>query len=556
MNNKQTHTEIIRNYHKKSMHSANRFAPGPPYLDWSTQPNPFRFYEGAKQIPLQIAADNLKTVHGDLYRKRTAHPLDFTAISVLFELSLGLSAWKSYDGESWALRCNPSSGNLHPTEGYLIVPDINRPSTSSESEPIGGVYHYVSPDHCLEERFRPEKIQRQQWNSAFPGTSFLIGLTSIHWREAWKYGLRALRYCELDTGHAAMAFRYGAAALGWQVRVLSAPGDEDISQLLGLTPCRAEIPEPEHPDLLLAVTIDDAENQSNMMPCIDSLLLLTKNGLWHGKPNPLSPDHMLHWPEIDTGANACCKPRVIESCPEVVSLSAFAIHSSKLKAATLIRQRRSAQAFDGTTALSLPAFFQILAACLPRQNQPPWDLMPFKPAIHPILMVHRVVGLKPGLYGLPRRDGILETLKKECDKTFLWSRVPEAPIYLPFYLLQEGNFQREAQAISCGQEIAADGVFSLGMIAEYAAGLEIGPWGYRQLFWEAGMLGQTLYLEAESRGVRGTGIGCFFDDGFHSLLGLKDDLFQSLYHFTVGCPVTDMRLQTHPPYAHLGAREA
>ena len=45
-----------------------------------------------------------------------------TSIAILFELSLGLSAWKEHRGNRWALRCNPSSGNLHPTEGYAILP--------------------------------------------------------------------------------------------------------------------------------------------------------------------------------------------------------------------------------------------------------------------------------------------------------------------------------------------------------------------------------------------------------------------------------------------------
>ncbi|MFW5853769.1 MAG: nitroreductase, partial [Thermodesulfobacteriota bacterium] len=56
---------------------------------------------------------------------------------------------------------------------------------------------------------------------------------------------------------------------------------------------------------------------------------------------------------------------------------------------------------------------------------------------------------------------------------------------------------------------------------------------------------------AEAHGVRGTGIGCFFDDPVHELLGLKDSTFQSLYHFTVGDPVEDERLSTYPPYHHL-----
>ena len=65
------------------------------------------------------------------------------------------------------------------------------------------------------------------------------------------------------------------------------------------------------------------------------------------------------------------------------------------------------------------------------------------------------------------------------------------------------------------------------------------------------MLGQILYLEAEAAGVRGTGIGCFFDDAVHGVLGLKDNSWQSLYHFTVGTPLDDGRLQSLPAYGHL-----
>jgi hypothetical protein len=50
---------------------------------------------------------------------------------------------------------------------------------------------------------------------------------------------------------------------------------------------------------------------------------------------------------------------------------------------------------------------------------------------------------------------------------------------------------------------------------------------YRHLFWETGMIGQVLYLEAEAQGVSATGIGSFFDDPVHELMGLPDDAFQS-----------------------------
>ena len=62
------------------------------------------------------------------------------------------------------------------------------------------------------------------------------------------------------------------------------------------------------------------------------------------------------------------------------------------------------------------------------------------------------------------------------------------------------------------------------------------------------MIGQVLYLEAEAAGLRGTGIGCYFDDAMHELLGLRDDFCQDLYHFTVGGPVEDRRITTLPAY--------
>ncbi len=89
------------------------------------------------------------------------------------------------------------------------------------------------------------------------------------------------------------------------------------------------------------------------------------------------------------------------------------------------------------------------------------------------------------------------------------------------------------------------------MLAEFDTALAGGAWHYRELFWEAGVIGQVLYLEAEAAGLRGTGIGCYFDDAGHHLLGLTDTRFRDLYHFTVGSPVEDTRLRTLAPYAHL-----
>ena len=105
-----------------------------------------------------------------------------------------------------------------------------------------------------------------------------------------------------------------------------------------------------------------------------------------------------------------------------------------------------------------------------------------------------------------------------------------------------------ATQVSCRQEIAGDGAFA-GMLAEYQARLVAhGPSFYRRMFWEAGAIGQVLYLEAEVA-MRATGIGCFFSMTRCTRLGFRDLAFQSLYHFTIGGPVDDPRLTTLPPTA-------
>ena len=75
---------------------------------------------------------------------------------------------------------------------------------------------------------------RARWRGCCPGAPSCVGLASIHWREAWKYGERAFRYCQHDVGHALGAVRYAAAVLGWSARLLDTPGDDDVSALLGL----------------------------------------------------------------------------------------------------------------------------------------------------------------------------------------------------------------------------------------------------------------------------------------------------------------------------------
>jgi hypothetical protein len=215
----------------------------------------------------------------------------------------------------------------------------------------------------------------------------------------------------------------------------------------------------------------------------------------------------------------------------------------------LFIQRRSAQAFDGVTSITARTFYRMLDMTLPRAGVAPWDSLPWQPRIHLVLFVHRVQGLRPGLYAFVRhRDGEASMREALRRPEFQWRAVEGCPGQLSLYSLVFADTRQVAGTLSCHQAIASDSAFSLGMLAQFDDPLRQGPWVYRQLFWEAGVLGQVLYLEAEAAGVQGTGIGCYFDDNFHELLGIENRSLQSLYHFTVGGAVVDRRLMTLPPY--------
>ena len=205
---------------------------------------------------------------------------------------------------------------------------------------------------------------------------------------------------------------------------------------------------------------------------------------------------------------------------------------------------------DGETVIDRAVFFGILHR-LQSTTSLPFECLPWIPNVSLFLFVHRVKDLASGLYVLVRHETHAAPLRQSISSDFLWKKPQGSSEGLRFYLLAPLDVKQMAKVISCHQDIAADGAFSLGMLARFDDVNDKGAYFYPRLFWETGLVGQVLYLEAEAAGLRSTGIGCFFDDAMHEVLGITDQSWQSLYHFTVGGPRDDTRLQTHPAYAHL-----
>ena len=139
--------------------------------------------------------------------------------------------------------------------------------------------------------------------------------------------------------------------------------------------------------------------------------------------------------------------------------------------------------------------------------------------VHFYLYVHRVEGLEPGVYRFWPEHAELERIKA-------------------------GDQRLVAAALSLGQELAGNACVAFSMIGDFeGASSRYGDRGYRYVHFEAGAIGQRMYLAAEALGLRATGIGAFFDEEVNRYLGLSPELGQVVYHFAIGYPVADPRLE-------------
>ncbi|WP_207884608.1 nitroreductase family protein [Pseudomonas sp. 30_B] len=521
--------EGVRAYHELSSHRPERFAPGPGQLDWATQPAPFRRYADTRLIELLHRPQEESPGYDEAFAGPIGRPapLNLHSVSQLLYDSLAISAWKEAGGNRWALRVNPSSGNLHPTEAYLLLPP-------GAVDNVALLAHYSADEHVLEVRAELPAPLAEQLNDALPSGGFLLSLASIPWREAWKYGERAYRYCNHDLGHALACLGIAAAIQGWEVRLLRGVAEARLDALIGLD--RDGFSEHEFADALLWI----GPAQSDEFPLPNELIKGLAELPLAGTPNRLSRDYR-HWPELER-VHQLCRAPALPARDWSTRKTEAAVDNPGLPLRPILHRRRSAQSMDGRSGIHAELLYAWLRRLLPERSPVPFACTGEPARIDLLLFVHRVQDLAPGLYWLGRSGRAPGGLRED----FQWQPVRESG--LPLYRLLEGDARGLSAFLSCGQDIASDGCVAFAMLADLDAALAEGAWTYPRLYWETGQVGQMLYLEAEAAGLSGTGIGCYFDPALDELLGGGPDCPVSLYHFTIGRAVWDERLTSLPAY--------
>jgi SagB-type dehydrogenase family enzyme len=499
-----------RDYHEATKHSVESLMRSRRVLDWANMPDPFRHYEGvpvldlpadppAPQIP---ALELLQDVSG-------ASPVgDGPAfLSKLLFHSAAISASKRVPstGDAYALRVNPSSGNLHPTEFHFVTRNLKQWPD--------GIYHYDPSRHMAEQCGRGTFETRLAGGPA----PIVFILTTIAWREAWKYGERAYRYCLLDIGHAWQALVLCARAIGCEAFGVGAFVDDEVTQL-----CRPN--QDEWPMLMISL-------HGESIPVREAE---TGKTVWLGGVANLLSKETIAQPLIDsihfatklTGSESD-GPLSAEPAPTGSGETALPPPASATRTfGEVARKRRSAlDFFGGAHSISLAQLSAILRSGAQRLST---DFAGTR-FIQLYLYAHRVDGLQPGVYRFWAKCDELEQVKI-------------------------GDQRAAAAALSLGQDLAGNACVAFSMVGdlEGAAGI-YGDRGYRYVHFEAGAIGHRLYVAAEALGLGATGIGAFYDDEVHRHLNLTPKQGQVVYHFAIGYPIPDPRIPaSRDPQESLG----
>jgi SagB-type dehydrogenase family enzyme len=488
-----------REYHEATKHSVESLRRARHVLDWANMPDPFRHYEGVPvlDLPADPPAPEMPALDVLLGTSGTTPVGDGpTLLSQLLFYSAAISASKRVPstGCKYALRVNPSSGNLHPTEFHFLTRGL-------KGWP-DGLYHYDPSRHMAEQRGCGDFEMKLASGSA----PIVFVLTSIVWREAWKYGERAYRYCLHDIGHAWQALALSARAIGCDSFAVGHFADDEVAQL-----CRPNID--EWPMLIVSL-------HGKSIPLREAD---TGKTVWFGgQANQLSREMIAH-PLIDSIHFATKRSSSSGGTPTAESAPTGSgeinlpppASSSTRGFGEVARMRRSALDFlGGKQSMSLAQLSAILAVTA----QPLSADFAGTRFIQLSLYPHRVDGLQPGVYRFWPERAELEQIKS-------------------------GDQRVAAAGLSLGQNLAGNACVTFSMIGDLErAARTYGDRGYRYVHFEAGAIGHRLYLAAEAFGLGATGIGAFYDDEVHRHLNLVPNQGQVVYHFAIGYPVPDPRV--------------
>jgi putative peptide maturation dehydrogenase len=207
---------------------------------------PAHFYKppnilGGQDLPLVHHSGSLYDV---LTRRKTTRAFNAHRPMTIEQLALVLyyvwgchGYWRVFEGHLGLKKTSPSGGDLHPTEVYPIIRNVEGVAP--------GVYHYDVEHHRLD-LLRPlDREEVPLWIDEFAsGQSFFMPahatflMTTRFQRSYWKYRTNSRVYSvlQMDAGHLSQTFYLVSTELGLGAFVTAALNTVNIEKKLGFDP--------------------------------------------------------------------------------------------------------------------------------------------------------------------------------------------------------------------------------------------------------------------------------------------------------------------------------
>jgi SagB-type dehydrogenase family enzyme len=484
MNNRDT--QAAWEYHDGTKHSYWSIRNNPHFLDWANRPQPFKIYPKLEPILLprdvpQTGVAALSAISEPVRSSPVDSVPNLKDLARILYFSAGITKQRTSPGGAIYFRAAACTGALYEIELYVLTGDLEGLDA--------GVYHFNPGDVSLrllrKGDFRGSLAQATAMEPAVAHAPTTIICTGTYWRNAWKYQARTYRHFGWDNGTLLANMLAISVASGLPAEIVLGFVDAEVNSLLDLD-TRREV----------AVSIVPIGYRSkNLLPApkqapplgLETIALSEREVEYpamfkmHDASSLQSEEEVVRWREKHS------LPASVPGLGEEVRLHCLPEEEQAHETIEqVILRRGSTRAFDKRASITLEQLSTILD-CSTRGL--PADFLEFPGAqLNDVyLIVHSVLGLRPGAYFFRRERNSLQ-------------------------LLKEGSFRSEAHYLGLGQELPADACADIFFLADLGHTLErYGNRGYRAVQLEAGAIGGRMYLAAYAQRLGATGL-TFFDD--------------------------------------------
>ena len=495
-------------------------------------------------------------------------------------------------------RCNASSGGLHPCETYLILPNSiinqsikktneiangkdkgkekskNKEKTekaekkeNEKKEEVvdkhdGGKWklcHYSVFYHGLEvigtlhesedsekkkkndtivaEEKEKAKEKEKEKDKDDPNCFFIL-ISSVDFREIWKYGERGLRYSLLDVGHMFGSLLVSLNIFNWNVSIVN---DNQFINNLNKN-C---LPKGDYPRILLKIDCSNGSsgnNGSNVETRINETWITKSNIEMIKHATVEYPTCGSIWPICGFIQNSCLSQTdidyvnsdekkekendndnenksendAIQQQQKLIKCDIFGnFQKSKYKFEShlvnheyALRHRRSALTFE-KKKLSMKSFMDC-CYIMCKTN------LAFKSICCFILYIIRVENIQPGLYLLFSNSNKNYEIMYEKDNKQFGKSANNIKLKNGIKLHCVANYHIEtigdlSKYMACSQDLCKDGAFTIDFCVDSSIWFKNG-FNYSWAHFEAGLIGQLLYDNMEVGDAAACAIGCYLDD--------------------------------------------